>query len=292
MARLPITVLDPSIWGDRARLDHCSELRLEPEALVRLWARKDARVVDIDAHQHFRTDPLGEPAAGALGPDTVFLGTVDAQPWFARRSALIEDGDTLRSATLDAARTQVAMAGAAALNWASIARFCERCGGELERTQGGFAATCRSCQRQSFPRTDPAIIVAVLDTNDRLFLAHQTTWTSGRVSILAGFAEAGESVENAVHREVGEESQLRLSALRYLGSQPWPFPRSLMLGFCARGVGPGQVDGVELEWGEWFSRAALEARLDDGSLEISAVGSIARRLIDAWRVGSLPAPEW
>lgn len=290
MVSTPITSLDVASWGGAARLDRCEALRRNPEALAVLWADPRSRVVDIDADQTFSREPFGSSTRGPLTSDVIFVGQVDGQSWFARRSGPVQ-GDSLRTAVLTEAQTQIVAAAAAALNWHSSARHCELCGARLEPSLGGFASYCRACQRPVFPRTDPAIIVAVLDADDRIFLAHQPTWPPGRISILAGFLEVGESAENAVHREVGEETRLTLSAVRYLASQPWTFPRSLMLGYVARGFGEGLVDGVELEWGSWFSRAELESRLDAGEVMIAAPGSIARRLIDSWRVGRLPAPE-
>ncbi len=290
MTSTPITSLDVASWGGAARLDRCEALRRNPEALAGLWADPGSRVVDIDADQTFRLDPFGSSTDGQLTSDVVFVGQVDGRSWFARRSGPVQ-GDNLRTAVLSEAQTQIAAAAAAALNWHSIARHCERCGAGLEPAMGGFASFCRVCNRLIFPRTDPAIIVAVLDPDDRIFLAHQHSWPPGRVSVLAGYLEAGESAENAVHREVGEEARLTLSAVRYVASQPWTFPRSLMLGYVARGLGAGLVDGVELEWGSWYDRADLESQLDAGKVIIAAPGSIARRLIDAWRVRKLPTPE-
>ncbi len=110
------------------------------------------------------------------------------------------------------------------LNWTGNTRFCARCGAGSWADHGRFRRAVRCASASIFPRTDPAIIVAVLDQADRIFLAHQTTWAQHRVSILAGFIEAGESAENALYREVAEEAQFEIDAYRFLGSQPWPFP--------------------------------------------------------------------
>lgn len=284
------TRLDLDPWDHPALLDHAGELRSDQEALRGLWADPGARVLELDSENRFLLDAFGRPTSGPLGPGTAFLGLAEGRAWFARRTA--EPGlVTLREAALGPLQRQIVAAGAAILNWQELARHCEVCGNPLLLTLDGFSARCTHCERDRFPRTDPAVIVAVVDQADRLLLAHQRLWQAGRVSILAGFVEAGESAENAVHREVGEESSLQLSALRYLGSQPWPFPRSLMLGYVARAAGVPEVDGQELEWGRWFSREHLRAELEAGGVIIPGSGSIARRIIEAWRTRLLPAPE-
>lgn len=181
------------------------------------------------------------------------------------------------------------MATLARQNWVETTRYCERCGAALERLDGH--AVCSDCGGNVFPRIDPSVIVAVLDATDRLFLAHNALWEAGRVSLLAGFVEAGESCENALYREVVEESGLVISAYRYLGSQPWPYPRSLMLGYVARSGGEATVDGREITWGDWYSRERLRALVADATVGLPREGSIARAIIDAWLAGELPAPE-
>jgi len=235
-------------------------------------------------------DPFGTPAVGELTDDIAYLGRIDGVPWFAQRVEEL-DGVTIRDSRLTDLQYQVVSAGLAVLNWIGNTRFCTMCGGQLRRTHGGFAAVCSMCGREHFPRTDPAIIVAVLDPADRIFLAHQTTWAQHRVSILAGFIEAGESAENALYREVAEEAKLQIDAYRFLGSQPWPFSRSLMLAYVARSHSTGRVDQVELEWGNWYSRAEVDAGLAAGKLILPGPGSIAAHVIGAWRNRTLPAPE-
>ncbi len=155
---------------------------------------------------------------------------------------------------------------------------------------GGFARHCEVCQRDHFPRTDPAVIVAVVDQRDRLLLGRQATW-GNRVSVLAGFVEVGESLEHAIHREIGEEVDIALSDVNYFGSQPWPFPRSLMLGFFARATSTDIcIDADEIVYADWFTRDELSAQIDSGDLALPGSSSIAARLIQAWRDGPTPLP--
>jgi NAD+ diphosphatase len=139
-----------------------------------------------------------------------------------------------------------------------------------------------------FPRTDPCVIVAVLDAADRLLLAHARERPDRTYSLVAGFVEAGEALEAAVHREVGEEVGVEVTDLRYLTSQPWPFPASLMAGFAARAVDtPITVDGDEITDAHWFTRPALDAALMEGSVRLPPHFSVARRIVEAWRAGRL-----
>lgn len=281
--------LNLSPWDGLSLLNREAEVR-DPESIRSAWADDSALLLQLDFDSQFVLDPFGIPAVGELTDDIAYLGRIDGVPWFAQRVEEL-DGVTIRDSRLTDLQYQVVSAGLAVLNWIGNTRFCTMCGGQLRRTHGGFAAVCSMCGREHFPRTDPAIIVAVLDPADRIFLAHQTTWAQHRVSILAGFIEAGESAENALYREVAEEAKLQIDAYRFLGSQPWPFSRSLMLAYVARSDSTGRVDQVELEWGNWYSRAEVDAGLAAGKLILPGPGSIAAHVIGAWRNRTLPAPE-
>lgn len=151
--------------------------------------------------------------------------------------------------------------------------------------------------REAYPRTDPAMIVLVHDgalhaPDSRALLGHQRVWPEHRFSCLAGFVEAGESLEQAVAREVAEESGVRVEQIRYAGSQPWPFPRSLMVGFTARAVSTAsRPDGEEITEVAWFTRAQMRAGIDAGTLRLPGRVSIARRLIEGWYGAELPG-DW
>lgn len=276
-------------WSLHSELDRMGLARVDPQTLRQLWADPGALLVEVGRGGHVG-DPIGRPVTGDHDPTRdVLLGRTADQVWFARRGPATE-GRTLRSASFGAAELEVVTAATAVLAWHDSAPFCEHCGAPSQMSAGGFQRQCTGCWRLLFPRTDPAMIVAVLDERDRLLLAHQASWPEGRVSILAGFLEAGESGEHAVVREVREESGLEVVAAHYLSSQPWPYPRSLMLGYVARGRGEVQVDGEELAWASWYTPEELNAA-EAGGLTLPGLGSIAGRIIRAWRHGELPAPE-
>ncbi|GAA1833860.1 NAD(+) diphosphatase [Agromyces salentinus] len=170
-------------------------------------------------------------------------------------------------------------------NWHAASRFCPRCGGPTELAEAGWSRRCTVDGGSIFPRTDPAVIVLVTDAEDRVLLGSNAMWESNRFSLLAGYVEPGESLEHAVVREIGEEAGLPVGDVQYAGSQPWPFPASLMLGFTARAVATAPSpkvtpDGVEILELRWFTREELAAALP----EIGFPGrtSIAGWLLERW----------
>ena len=172
--------------------------------------------------------------------------------------------------------------------WHVRALRCEHCGEATRPARHGWSRVCTSDGRETFPRTDPAVIMAVVDDDDRLLLGHAATWPEGRFSTLAGFVEAGESVEAAVRREVREETTVVVGDVEYRSSQPWPFPRSLMLGFRAHALTTDVVvDGVEVTGARWFTRDGLAADLASGRVLLPMRSSIARGLIEEWYGGPL-----
>lgn len=167
--------------------------------------------------------------------------------------------------------------------WHSTHEFCPRCGSRTEVRAGGHVRVCPKDDSQHFPRVDPAVIMLIHDDDDRCLLARGPQWPEGRLSVLAGFVEPGESLEHAVAREVREEVGVRVVDPRYVGSQPWPFPRSLMLGFFARATSTELVpDAEEIAEAHWFSRAELLAAMKSGEVRLPPEVSIARRLIETW----------
>jgi NAD+ diphosphatase len=174
------------------------------------------------------------------------------------------------------------------INWHDSHRFSPRTGEPTVPAKGGWVRV-DSAGHEVFPRTDAAIIVGITDADDRILLGSNAMWESNRYSLLAGFVEPGESLETAVVREVFEESGLRVVDPVYLGSQPWPFPASLMLGFTAKldpaSDGIGAPDGTEILEVRWFSREELAAALSE--IKLPGSTSIARAIIEDWYGGPI-----
>lgn len=182
--------------------------------------------------------------------------------------------------------TELFVEAIALASWLRDAPFCPACGTLTELRQGGWARHCPGCGRDHFPRTDPAVIVAVESVDgERLLLGANANWRGRMYSCFAGFVEAGESLEATVHRELEEEAGVQLSSIRYASSQPWPYPRSLMVGFRAVAENEDAVraDGEEILEVRWFTRAQIGAALaGEGEIGLPGPASIARALITAW----------
>jgi NAD+ diphosphatase len=227
-----------------------------------------------------------------LGQDhdgTVYFG-VDAElppaPGGFQALSLREVGTLLSDRDAGLLTHAVALA-----NWHDTHTHCPVDGTPTVPDPGGHSTTCPADGTEHFPRTDPAVIMLVTDPEDRALLARNAAWPGRRVSILAGFVEAGESAEQAVIREVAEETGIRVTNVRYVASQPWPMPRSLMLGFRADAPA-GQsiaVDQEELAEAHWYSRDALLAAIQARELALPPPVSIARHIIESWYGGPLPS---
>jgi len=166
----------------------------------------------------------------------------------------------------------------AMVHWQEHNRFCGRCAAPMIAAQGGHVMQCAACGHQQFPRLDPAVIVLVTD-GERALLGRQPAWPPGRYSTVAGFVEPGESLEDAVAREVREETGVIVDAVEYHSSQPWPFPSSLMLGFTAHASRTDiDLSDQELEDARWFTRAQIAA----GEIALPTTHSISFRLIEDW----------
>lgn len=177
-------------------------------------------------------------------------------------------------------------------NWHRTHPRCARCGAETDVVAAGHARLCPVCGAQHFPRTDPAVIMLITDADDRALLGHSPAWAEGRYSTLAGFVEPGESLEDAVRREVAEESAVQVGDVEYAGSQPWPFPSSLMLGFFGRALTTQiQVDDHEVTAARWFTRDELSRLCASGDVIVPVGMSISRWLIDSWHGGELTG-DW
>jgi len=188
-------------------------------------------------------------------------------------------------ADLDSRDAGLFVSAAALANWHRAHPMCPRCGVPTEPSQAGWSRRCPDDESQHFPRSDPAVIVLVTDEQDRALLGRRVDWDEGFYSTFAGFVEAGESAEMTVHRELFEEAGVRVEQLHYLGSQPWPFPASLMLGYRAKlttGSPSARPDGSEIVEVRWFTREELGEACSQGQVRVPPAVSIARRLIEHW----------
>ena len=275
-------------------------LRTDDEWLDRRWADPQTRVLVVAGA---RIRPVDGQVMWVAPHDTpdgtrVLLGERGGRTWF----ALIIDPDEapgereewvgLRSvlSTLtdheDEAPLLLHAIGLA--EWHFATRFCPRCAGRLEVRAAGHELACTTCGRQQFPRTDPAVIMAVTH-GDAILLGRQRAWPEGRWSTLAGFCEPGETLEDAVRREVAEEVGVEVGRVDYFGNQPWPLPASLMLGFMAEANSRElDVDGAEIEQARWFTREQLRAGIEAGEVLIPRSVSISSSLIEHWYGGPLP----
>ena len=275
-----------------AALDRAAAARRRPEWLRERRADPEARSVLMSERGVWLDG--GRLLLAPPSEDAVFLGLAGGSPLFADDVTGAEPSAGhpagLREAATELPAEEAALAGYAGslLAWHRRHRFCANCGAPTEQRDGGHERHCSACGAQHFPRTDPVVIVRVTDADDRLLLGRQERWADGRFSLLAGYVEPGETLEEAVRREVLEESGVALGDVSYLASQPWPFPSSLMLGFSAlatAGGEPAPGDG-ELEEVRWFEREEVaRAARGGGELALSPRYSIARRLIDAWLEG-------
>jgi NAD+ diphosphatase len=262
---------------------------------------RPVRVLTVDGK---RTVPVAEAAAGPeliwdeqpkLPLGAVYLGEADGVPYAAVRGerALTVSGrpvDTwagLRELGADLSDLDAGLLVEAIgiLEWHERNRFSPLTGAATTIERHGWVQRDPTTGTEVFPRTDPAVIMLVHDGGDRVVLGRQAVWPPGRFSILAGFVEPGESAEAAVAREVAEEVGLQVTDIRYAGSQPWPFPQSLMLGFVARAEGGDtlRLDPDEIEEARWFTRAELRA--GEGPKALPPPVSIARHILDRWVAG-------
>jgi len=175
------------------------------------------------------------------------------------------------------------------MHWHARHRFCGVCGHPTESLEAGHLRRCTNaaCGAAHFPRTDPAVIMLVHDGGDRVVLGRQKVWPPGMHSVLAGFVEPGESLEDAVRREVAEEVGIALAEVNYHSSQPWPFPSSIMLGFIARAATTDLDPATdEIETARWYTRAELRASPENEVFRLPRRDSIARRLVEDWLAGA------
>ncbi|GAA2811238.1 NAD(+) diphosphatase [Saccharopolyspora taberi] len=258
--------------------------------IILVDAKGRTRVEDGRRLAHQPTTDFGHTPV----PGAVLLGAEAGVGYWALRVEQdgAQDGwQDLRAAgaVLDDTDAGLLTTAVGLLGWHENARYCARCGAATNRAHAGWMRRCTGCDREEYPRTDPSMICLVHDGAGQVLLARQPSWPAQRYSVLAGFVETGESLEACVRREVMEEVGVDVSDVRYLGSQPWPFPRSLMLGFAAVAdrSAPLRPAPGEIEEARWFTREQVRAALDaDGvgveGLRLPPSVSIAYGMLTGW----------
>jgi NAD+ diphosphatase len=279
--------------------DRLGNQRVDDEWIAARWEEATTRVmllhrntvaVDGGGERPVYVAPQEAPDGDRIllgweGGTTYFAMLLPEPPEGLRMAGLREIGAVLEDRDAGLVTHAVALA-----NWHRVHRHCPRCAGTLRSEQGGHIRRCEVCGRQQFPRTDPAVIMLVTDGHERCLLAHNAATHRERgYSTLAGFVEPGESLEQAVRREIGEEVGIDVGRVTYQGSQPWPLPASLMVGFFAEAETTAiSVDGEEISDARWFTRDQLLAATQSGEVLLPGHISIARRLIERWYGGTLP----
>jgi NAD+ diphosphatase len=292
-------------------IDRGSDLRTDAAKLEQLW--KKAQIIQLvdtrlsatnDALTFIDASAASELLESFIEGDRFFLGTSrdGDQPYFAWRTTWInqpiDDGSgdfekdkyegfkTLREVggNLDAEDLALAMHAVGLANWHESHTHCSKCGAQTVSDLGGSVRVCVKDSTQHHPRTDPAVIVLVRDAADRILLGHQPIWPDKRFSTFAGFVETGESFEECVSREIFEEAGVYPSQVKYITSQPWPFPASIMIAFEAIADRPedARPDGQEITEVRWLSRDEMKQAVVTGEILLPPGISVARRMIESW----------
>ncbi|MET9317540.1 NAD(+) diphosphatase [Kribbella sp. NPDC003505] len=295
-----------SLALSRSVLDRAADRRRDDDWLEKAWASPDTQVVAVAGDQIQVVDDRSAlrfvPPSEAPEGTRIFLGidresgagmTAEGRAVF----GVLTEGEADESygglrelgAVLDDREAGIAVHLIGLSNWHGVHTHCANCGEHTEVVEAGHVRHCPVCGRSHFPRSDPAIIVLVTDDQDRALLGRNEAWPVGRYSTLAGFVEPGESLEAAVRREVLEETGVIVGPeIEYAGSQPWPLPASLMLGFYAKATGFDiEVDADEIAEAKWFTREDLRALVEAGTMALPGAISISRRLIEGWYGDSL-----
>jgi NAD+ diphosphatase len=277
--------LRPEPFFSGPGLDRADVLRSQPERIARLAARGDARQLAwadglpaLDANGRLVWQQLNEPS--------LFLGLDGEAPRFAALPATPPPGPAFALlAQLDEIDAPLFACALSLANWHGRHPHCSVCGHASDIVRGGWSRRCPNCGAEHFPRADPVVIM-LAEHDGRLLLGRQPHYPPGRFSALAGFVEPGETIEAAVEREIKEEAGIDVAEVRYVASQPWPFPSSLMIGCQARALGDKLIiDFTELDDARWFTRdevAAAIAGEEDASFLPPPRYAIARTLLDDW----------
>lgn len=276
----------------RGHLDRLGERRADATWFAEVCADPHTVVIGVDGGdlvmdgehpadlRHLEVDPAG----------AALIGLAAGRIHVARFGTRDERSRSLREVGADLTDDEAAVATAAVAlhQWHRGHTHCPRCGAPTVSALAGWERHCPADGTAHYPRTDPAVIVVIVDDADRILLARQHVWPERRFSLVAGYVEPGETAEQAVAREVQEEVGVQVAAPEFLGSQPWPFPASLMLCYRVSAMTTDiTVDGVEIAQAAWFTRAELRAAVADGSLLLPSRVSIARRGIEHWLGESL-----
>ncbi|GAA1131105.1 NAD(+) diphosphatase [Nocardioides aquiterrae] len=287
--------------------DRIAEHRANDEWLEQRWADPETRVLVVSGTRIRPRDGQIDWVSPAEAPDglRVLLGEHDGRAWFAvivdaevAKSAEQGEWTPLRGLLPYLADDAVAVAplvfhALGLAEWLFVTRYCPRCGEPLRPRKAGHELVCANGHTQ-FPRTDPAVIMVVTSgepgsDDERCLLGRQAVWPEGRFSTLAGFCEPGETLEDAVRREVREEVGITVGKVEYFGNQPWPLPASLMVGFVGHAeTTEVTVDRDEIEDARWFTRAEMKELAEAGTLVLPGGVSISRSLVEHWYGGPLP----
>jgi len=278
---------NPFFAGDG--LDRADPLRADPAAIARLRERPDARSL-IWENGAPQVDGRGQLCWDAVSDDApVFLGLEDGAPRF----SILPDGKAPIDARahfallsmLDPIQAPIFAAALSLANWHRRHGFCSVCGAQTSPNRGGWSRECGACGNEHYPRVDPVVIM-LAEHDGKLLLGRSHHYPPGRYSALAGFVEPGETMEAAVAREIREEAGIEVAHVRYLASQPWPFPSSLMIGAHSIALGDSLViDRNELDDARWFSRGEVVSALAGGAdapFQAPPRSAIARTLLEAW----------
>lgn len=272
-------------WADPAtRVLLLAGGRLRVDGGVPVWHTPD-QLADLPGTRVWLGERDGRARFALIGEDPATRGD---QEWTGLRGVLSG------LLTPDNSEAPLVFHAVGAAEWLAHYRHCPRCGGRLGVEQAGHELRCESCGRIEFPRTDPAVIMLIVHgdpgaSDERCLLGRHPSWPTGRYSTLAGFVEPGETLEDAVRREVLEEAGVHVGRVDYFGNQPWPMPSSLMIGFIGQAVSLDiQVDQDELEDARWLTREQMREQAEAGSLVLPGGVSISRSLVEHWYGASLP----
>jgi len=282
---------------DSGALDRRALRRRDPELITSLLAEPTTAVLDVYGDRLPHEDGGSRLLYRAPRNDDrnellVYLGAVGEREVLAvlrpHDDRVTAEGLRQLGLRLIADDVPIAVAAMGIGRWHAAHGFCPGCGHATTVAEAGWVRHCDNCGRDQYPRTDPAVIMSVIDADDRILLGRGHNFAGNGMSVLAGFVEPGESLETAVAREVMEEVGVPVTDVRFLGDQPWPFPASLMVGFTCRATTTElTLDPVEIAAARWFSREELTDAVSRGEIRLSARLSIARHLIEHWYGGPI-----